>query len=158
MQNFTSSFIPEVSGHDWPLQSQTQLCSVTLWGVTWQQRLKHSGEFRFHQLNICVTLWTRRSVTPWSEICCHSYRYLPHEKSSKVNKHIQRDGENRWKQELFYIRSVFMLSLWHQEHLALASSAPRLVTSNGLLRASQGDYLCTISGSLWSLCDNSILS
>ena len=64
----------------------------------------------------------------------------------------------RWKQELLCIRSFFMRSLWHQEHLAVASSAPRAVTSNGLLRASQGDYLCTISGSLWSLCDNSILS
>lgn len=28
-----------------------------------------------------------------------------------------------------------MLPLWHQEHLAMASSAPRVVTSNGLLRA-----------------------
>lgn len=52
------------------------------------------------------------------------------------------------KQELFHIRSVLAPSLWHQEHLAPASSAPRLLTSNGLLRASQGDYLCTISGSL----------
>lgn len=66
-----------------------------------------------------------------------THRYIPHEKSSKVNKHIQREGENRWKQELFYIRSVFMLSLWHQEHLALASLALRLLTSNGLFRASQ---------------------
>lgn len=78
--------------------------------------------------------------------------------AKKSTNMLRWKEENRWKHELFCIRSVFMLSLWHQEHLALASSAPRVVTSNGLLRASRGDYLCTISGSLWSLCDNSILS
>lgn len=50
-------------------------------------------------------------VTPWSEVCRHSLRYLPHEMSWKVNKHIQMERKNRRKQELFNIRSVFMLSL-----------------------------------------------
>ena len=84
------------------------------------------------------------------------YRMKWAQKSTNIFRWKRR--KNRWKQGLFCIRSVFMLSLWHHEHLAVASSAPRVVTSNGLLRASQGDYLCTISRSLWSLCDNSILS
>lgn len=129
-----------------------------------QNKVKRSWEVSSHQLN--VSLCEREDMSyPDPEICCHSLRYLPHKMSWKVNKHIQMEGVcacvwggNRWKQELFCIRPVFMLSLWHQERLAMASSALRVVTSNRLLRASQGDYLCTISGSLWSLCDNSILS
>lgn len=40
------------------------------------------------------------------------------------------------KQGLFRIRSVFIPFLWHQEQLTPASSAQRVVMSNGLLRAS----------------------
>lgn len=48
---------------DSTLQRYTAWCHLTakneaLWGI--------------QQLNICVTLWTRRSVTPWSEIYCYS--------------------------------------------------------------------------------------
>lgn len=143
---------------DWPQQNQTQLCSFTWWSITWQQTLKLSGEFSFLQLHICVTLWTEVSHPDlrFAATLIVIYRIKHAQKS--INIFRGKGEKNRWKQELFYIRSVFVLSLRHQEHLTLASSAPRVVTSNGLLRALQGDYLCTISGSLWSLCDNSILS
>lgn len=129
------------------------LCSLTLRDVSWQQTLSHAGECRSHQLYTCVTGWTRRRVTSWSDICCHShdiYHIIQAQKSINIRE------KNWWK--LFYIRSVAYFLFWLQEHLVLASSALLVLTSNGLLRALQGDYLCTISESLWSLCDNGILS
>lgn len=160
MQNFTGSFRPELSGHDW---------------LRDPARLLRRRTARRHQPAKSETLWRIEHFTPAKHLCrtvnmkkCHTliwdspplssdiYRIKWAKKSTNILR--WKGGGNRWKQELFCIRSVFMLSLWHQEHLAVAYSAPRVVTSNGLLRASQGDYLCTISGSLWSLCDNSILS
>lgn len=141
--------------HPWtewsPLTSaDSHSASPPLGGVTWQQTLKHSGERRSHQLN---TWRTRRRVTSWSDICCHShdiYHIIQAQKSINIR------GEKLVKTVLPQVCRI--LSFWHQEHLALASSALLVLTSNGLLRALQGDYLCTISESLWSLCDNGILS
>lgn len=104
------------------------------------------AEHLCHKLNTeTCHIWIRHLVPlSW---------YLPHHTSSKVNKH---SGEKLVKTVLHQVCCI--LYFWHQEHLVLASSALLVLTSNGLLRALQGDYLCTISESLWSLRDNGILS
>lgn len=155
MQNFSSSsssFIHELSGHHWPLQTPA-LHSYPQRRFTWQQTLKYSGA-RSHQPYTCVTRRIRRRVDHiliWHLLPLS--RYLPHYTSSKVNKH---SGEKLVKTVLHQVCRI--LSFWHQQHLALVSSVLLVLTSNGLLRALQGDYLCTITESLWSLCDNGILS
>lgn len=168
----SGGLLPEPGGHDWPQPEQDRA----------RLPQPRSGARRLLTTK-SESLW-RIQPSPAKHLChaanmkeCHSliwdfpatrsdiYRIKWAKKSTNIfqwreggRRRLGWGGWSRWRHELFCTGSVFMLSLWHQEHLARASSARRVVTSNGLLSASQGDYLCTISGSLWSLCDNSILS
>lgn len=80
---------------------------------------------------------------------------------SRKNQQTFSDVKTTEKQEIFCNGSVLLF--FHLASVTVSSSfcsamtTVCVVTSNGLLRGLHGDYLCTISASLWSLCDNSIL-